>query len=118
MALRRRGLRPSPRPDAGQPHLLLGQPLLVRYSNMETGNENILLSRYSHNNNPEAAREALVQFRGSPSSSLSTSLPPSPSSWQKEDWEPDFLEAALISVEVKAGGVGGGGSGGIASTFF
>ena len=54
----------------------------------------------------------------SPSSSLSTSLPPSPSSWQKEDWEPDFLEAALISLEVKAGGVGGGGSGGIASTFF
>ena len=39
----------------------------------------------------------------SPSSSLSTSLPPSPSSWQKEDWEPDFLEAALISLEVKVG---------------
>ena len=51
----------------------------------------------------------------SPSSSPSTSLPPSPSSWQKEDWEPDFLEAALISLEVKAGGGGGGGSGGIAS---
>ena len=39
----------------------------------------------------------------SPSPSLSTSLPPSPSSWQKEDWEPDFLEAALISLEVKVG---------------
>ena len=51
----------------------------------------------------------------SPSPSLSTSLPPSPSSWQKEDWEPDFLEAALISLEVKVGGVGGGGSGGIAT---
>ena len=43
----------------------------------------------------------------SPSPSLSTSLPPSPSSWQKEDWEPDFLEAALISLEVRVGGVGG-----------
>ena len=51
----------------------------------------------------------------SPSPSLSTSLPPSSSSWQKEDWEPDFLEAALISLEVKVGGVGGGGSGGIAT---
>ena len=48
---------------------------------------------------------------GSPSSSL----PPSPSSLQNEDREPDFLGTALISLEVRAGGGRGGGSGGIAS---
>ena len=47
--------------------------------------------------------------------SLST-LPPSPSSWQKVDREPALLPTNLINRDAEAGGGGGGGGGGAEAT--
>ena len=65
-------------------------------------NENILLSRYSHNNNPEAAREALVQFRGSsssPSSSVQSSVSGPVSGCSSSS---DFSSDSVLDPETEA----------------